>query len=451
MWMASLGKREFLETIAGGPSAETIRGTREFFDKSALNGQHGKIATFWRDPPEDRHSFPILAVAEESQIRDLLAALNSSPNAVSPFTAFCRIMDYRQAETYLGRNVSRRSTSLVEAVGVLSLVEVQLLSEGQIKARQVSPAAARRTLSFVWGRGIASGLSLPELENLTSRWLEAYRLCNSLYAREDSAPSVQHVLPVLKTVCELLENNVVLKPVERLIAAIVNSDAHAKDSAWRDASDYFSMNISLQSIEDASREERGSYLQRLFKGGRVPSDAGREAAQGFLATQIAPGSLEHLDIVLGQGSPEAAFWYVLFAALQKPHSVLNAFGGLGRRVTRDVRDCETLDRSPRADIALDELKILARLNFDELASKIGHSNEIEVELLPGVSGTFRFGRSAALKTASNEKQAAHLWSGKLASDLRQISYLVEKTLADVEGGATPSSDNKSKRTRKARY
>lgn len=449
MWMASLGKREFLETVAAGPSAETTKGAREF-DKSALNGLRGRIATFWQDPPKGRYSFPILAVADESQIRDLLAAVNSSPNAVSPFTAFCRIIDYSQAETYLDRSVSPRSSSFVEAVGLLSIVEVQLLSAGQIKARQASPAAARRTLSFVWGRGIASGLSPVELDNLTSRWLEAYRLCNSTQAGEVSAPSVQHVLPVLKTVSELLENDFSFKPIERLIAAIVNSDAQAKDSAWRDASGHFSTSISLQSIENASREERGSYLQRLFEGGGLSGGVGQEAAQGFLATQVAPGSLEHLDIVLSRGGPEAAFWYVLFAALQNPHSILNGFGGLGRRVTRDVRDCETLYRSPRADIALDELKMLARLNVDELASKIGHSSEIEVELLPGVSATFRFGRSGAPKIASSEKQASP-WTGKLASDLRQISHLVEKTLAEVEGGAEPSADNKTKRTRKARY
>jgi len=360
-------------------------------------------------------------------------------------------MDYGQAEAYLDRIAVPRSEALVDAVGLLSLVEVQLLSEGQIKARQVSPAAARRTLSFVWGRGVATGLSLVELEELTSRWLEAYSLCNSLNSGDSSSPSVQYILPVLTTVCGLLENGLPFRPVERLIAAILNSDGQAKDSAWRDASDYFAMNISLESIENASREERGAYLQRLLKGEHRPGTAEQGAAQGFLATQVAPGSLEHLDIVLSQGGPGAAFWYVLFAALQKPHTILNAFGGLGRRIARDVRDCETLDRSPRADIGLDELRLLLRANADDLVSKVGHSNEIEIELLPGISATFRFGRSAAARSGSGEQHAFRLWNGRLASDLRQISSLIEKTLGEVEDAAGPGVEPKPKRTRRARY
>ncbi|RUW55480.1 hypothetical protein EOA32_01660 [Mesorhizobium sp. M1A.F.Ca.ET.072.01.1.1] len=451
MWMASLGKREFLETIAGGPSAETIIAASEFSSKRTLHGLQGRIATFWRDQPEDHHSFPILAVVEKSQIRDLLAALNASPKALSPFTAFCRIMDYGQAEAYLNRMGSPRSDALVDAVGLLSLVEVQLLSEGQIKARQVSPAAARRTLSFVWGRGVASGLSLMELEELTSRWLEAYSLCNSLNASESNTPSVHYALPVLTTVCGLIENELPFRPIERLIAAIINSDGQAKDSAWREASDDFALNISLQSIESASREERGAYLQRMFRGEHRPGSSEQGAAQGFLATQVAPGSLEHLDIVLSQGGPEAAFWYVLFAALQKPHAILNAFGGLGRRIARDVRDCETLDQSPRADMGLDELRLLARANADGLVSKVGHSNEIEIELLPGISATFRFGRSAAVKAGSIEQRAFRMWNDQLASDLRRIYSLVEKTLTEVEDAAEPGIDPKTKRTRRARY
>lgn len=451
MWMASLGKREFLETIAGGPSAQTTTAAREFSDKLTLPGLQGRIATVWRDRPEDHHSFPILAVVERSQIRDLLAALNASPKALSPFTAFCRIMDYSQAEAYLNRIGSSRSEALVDAVGLLSLVEVQLLSEGQIKARQVSPAAAKRTLSFVWGRGVASGLSMMELEELTSRWLEAYSLCNSLNASESISPSVHHVSPVLMTVCGLIENELPFRPIERLIAAIISSDEQAKDAAWREASDDFAMNISLQGIESASREERGAYLQRMFRGEHRPGSLEQGAAQGFLATQVAPGSLEHLDIVLSQGGPEAAFWYVLFATLQKPHAILNAFGGLGRRISRDVRDCETLDRSPRADIGLDELRLLARANADSLVSKVGHSNEIEIELLPGISATFRFGRSAAAKSGSSEQRAFRLWNDRLASDLRQIHSLVEKTLGEVEDAGGPDVDPKTKRPRRARY
>ncbi|MER8374784.1 hypothetical protein [Mesorhizobium sp. M1406] len=451
MWMASLGKREFLETIAGGPSVETITAASEFSSKRTLHASQGRIAILWRDKPEDHHSFPILTVVEKSQIRDLLAALNASPKALWPFTAFCRIMDYGQAEAYLNRVASSRSEALVDAVGLLSLVEVQLLSEGQIKARQVSPAAAKRTLSFVWGRGVASGLSLMELEELTSRWLEAYSLCNSLKASESNTPSVQYVLPVLTTVCGLIENELPFSPIERLIAAIINSDRQAKDSAWREASDDFAMDISLQSIESASREERGAYLQRMFRGEHRLGISQQGAAQGFLATQVAPGSLEHLDIVLSQGGPEAAFWYVLFAALQKPHAILNAFGGLGRRIARDLRDYETLDQSPRADIGLDELRLLVRANADGLVSKVGHSNEIEIELLPGISATFRFGRSAAVKAGSSEQGAFRLWNDRLASDLRQIYSLIGKTLAEVEDAAEPDNNSKAKRTRRARY
>jgi hypothetical protein len=231
----------------------------------------------------------------------------------------------------------------------------------------------------------------------------------------------------------------------------MNSDTQAKEAAWLEASNFSSVDISLMAIEGASREERGAYLQRLFKTEPRGQIAEYEAAQGFLATQVAPGSLEHLDIVLSQGGPEAAFWYVLFAALQKPNSILNAFGGLGRRIARDVRDCESIEQSPRADIALDELRILARSNIDDLAAKIGHSNEIEVELLPTVSATFRFGRPAQSKSSSDEIMMLRRWNYRLASDLRHVSSLIERTLDDFQNTHEFDPDTKKKSNRKARY
>lgn len=147
----------------------------------------------------------------------------------------------------------------------------------------------------------------------------------------------------------------------------------------------------MAELAKLNREARGSYLQEALRYLEKSSDdENRVAACAFIATRVAPGSLEHLELLSTQRLPGLGLWYVLFASIQSPQQVLAIQNGLGHRVLRDVSAVESLTSRPSADIAFSELKAIERLGPEALSRKLGHANEIEVELVPFVTTSFTY-------------------------------------------------------------
>ena len=92
-------------------------------------------------------------------------------------------------------------------------------------------------------------------------------------------------------------------------------------------------------------------------------------------------------------------WYSFFAALQRQGSALRTNSGPGLRVLRDIRSAPSLDYAPSADISSEELRFAFHASLDQLSRKLGHANEILVELFPGLEASFRFGPRSERKEA----------------------------------------------------
>jgi hypothetical protein len=126
------------------------------------------------------------------------------------------------------------------------------------------------------------------------------------------------------------------------------------------------------------------------------------AGCAFLATQIAPGSLEHLELLKEFGGATVVPWYAMFAALQFPVEVLQGVPGLGHRVLRDLSEVFDPVARPSADIAFAEMRIIERAGIDTIIRRLGHVGEIEVELIPGVTSSFSIG-SRTRQTRESEQ------------------------------------------------
>ncbi len=155
----------------------------------------------------------------------------------------------------------------------------------------------------------------------------------------------------------------------------------------------------LDCFAAATREERGLYLQSALK--LMPQSASvqrdeRIAVCAFLATQVAPGSLEHLELLKINGTPGMVLWYALFAALQAPIDIVTGLPGVGQRVLRELAAPSDPVGRPTADIAFSELRVLERVGIETMARRFGHVGEVEVELVPCVTSSFSLhGRNRA--------------------------------------------------------
>ena len=429
MWTARLSRREVLELMlsANEPARDVLKSiTGVVFD-----GDPAAYHAFWTQQPGGALPLPELLVVPDGTEGELLVALNASPHAPSPMTSLTRVLTGSEAHALFSSSTLEGADDTLPSAVALAMVEAVVLSF---------------------------------MEKLPSRWIEAYGIVNSPAAVPGLRSIVSALIGPLGSCAQLGLGLQPAGPAGKLAHACLRRDRLLQERAWAELAQRAGGAPSLDSLASATREERGSHLQQMLKLAPPSSnDDSMAAACAFLATQVAPGSLEHFDVLRGASNPSVAFWYALYASLQTPSEILSGLGGLGLRVIRDVSRVEEPVGRPTADIAFSEIKALERVGIDVLGRKFGHLGEVEVELIPFVTSSFSFHARSA--RARNDVQAqlpleeeAPYGRGEASTKakLRQaVAYLNEvlRDLPDSDAGeqvSRRSSQSSPKRSRSAR-
>lgn len=458
MWHARFSRRDFIEFWLG--SNKTLDGRiKRAHGLITADRATSEINAYWDREPGEGYYLPSLLVIPNGDSNELLTAINSSPQALAPVTAFCRVLTQKEAEAYFSSPPMDLADDALPVAVALAMAEAVTHSEGRINWRQLSPAACKRTLSYAWGRALVARVPADSLEQLPVRWLDSYAVINSLSHADLIRHTVAGAIGPLNVYAQLAAGLPPKGKPGALAYSIFRRDKVALDRAWSDISKDLP-NVSLDSFSQSNREERGGYLQYALRKASGPiADEAASAACAFIATQVAPGSLEHLDLLRVSGNPSVVFWYALFAALQAPAEVMAAQGGLGYRVYRDIAKSEEHLAAPSADIAYSELKVFERSGVEGFSKKLGHSGEIEVELVPLVTSSFTYSsRTKSSRTDPSLFQESELYrsaqkNAQTKAHLEQIiASLIQLTneIPDPEpNGYSPSSFSR-KSTRKGK-
>lgn len=388
MWNTKLTRRELIELVIGARKLHELklqRGSGVLFEEDP-----SLYYAFWNQEPTVSLPLPTLVVVPDNGIADLLIAFNSTPQAPTPVTAFFRLLTRQEASVLFDKSLLNITHDVNAAIAVLAMAEAVVHTDGRLSLRQLTPAICKRTLSYAWGIALCAQVPASALEGLPSRWLDTYSIVNASTPIPAVKSTVGSLISPLGMCAQLAMG---IKPdsvVGKLAFATLNKERALQEQSWQELASMWGSPLSLQAIAGATREERGSYLQGALKQLATKSLPDGAAAAAFLATQIAPGSLEHFELLKVAGSPNVALWYAMFAALQAPGEVLAGTNGVGHRLVRDLTVADDPISRPTADLAYHELKVLERAGLDVIGRKLGHLGEIEVELIPRVTSSFSF-------------------------------------------------------------
>lgn len=422
MWHIKLSKRDFLEFwISGGRG---LPGKAERALHASVVEDDDFIRAFWKDEPSEASPFPNCVVGSEANLASVLRAINASSSATTPVSAFSRLISTRDFNKFSRSGQSMDlSGPLHAAIVAMVMAEAVWHSDGKVGLRQISLAACKRTLSYAFGRALAGQLGGEGLERLPSRWLEVYSALNAnvpLSQLRDTLAVLNSALSAFASVsCGLYPTN----EATELAYAIHQGDRRALRKLWTHYSRSFAPGVEFDALQAATRENRANFLQAalnslpsgshgMYDNSRGTLDGGQAmpsnghgmpgisneigaAVCAFIATQIAPGSLEHLELLRQSGNPALVFWYALYAALQAPNDILAAQSGLGFKIYRGLTSVDDLFSFPSADISYDEIKVFERIGLESIVRNFGHLNEVVVELIPGVSSSFSYGSRQA--------------------------------------------------------
>lgn len=393
MWHARLSRREFIELCLG--SQRAVEGKLQ--RATTISTDAFSIHAYWQRESDIAYLFPNLVVVPDGELDALFTTINASSIAPTPITSICRVITQSEATQYLDASHATVSNEVLPLAVALSMAEAALHSDGRIGISQVNASMCKRTLSYAWGRALAHH-SYPEAFSiLPKRWLEVHQIINSEPPSNVLQRTVASTIHALEATTKLRHGIPAESRAGAMAYALSTRDEHVVDAAWRELARFLRvLPPSLGQLATATREERGTYLQLALREAKsvpetdIESSEVASAACAFIATQVAPGSLEHFELLRSSGRPDALLWYALYAALQSPNEVLTGQHGLGRRLLRDIVWIEDqLDR-PRADIAFAELKALERVGIASVARKLGHISEVEVELIPFVTSSFTY-------------------------------------------------------------
>ncbi|WP_434077644.1 hypothetical protein [Pseudomonas aeruginosa] len=401
MWHIQFSRRDFIEFWLGSTKNSKNKAQRvsSFIGAAAGNAE---VHAYWQQEPSTSYMYPSVVVVPDAEISDLLTAINSSPQAPAPVSAFCRVLSSQDAESYFSTPPMDLSEDILSAVVSLAMAEAVLHSEGKISWRQLSPAACKRTLSYAWGKALAARAPSDSFQKLPNRWLDTYSLINFQTNIDPVRRTIAGAIGALSAYAKVAIGIPPLDQAGNLAYALHQKDKKSVDTYWKQVCKAFDYKISLDELSQSTREERAAYLQQALRlATSTLSDEFASSACAFIATQVAPGSLEHLDLLRQSGNPSVVFWYALYAALQTPNEIMAAQSGLGYRIYRDIARTEEPLSAPTGDIAFEELKALERIGIESFAKKFGHANEVEVELIPLVTSSFTY-LSKQSKTQRNE-------------------------------------------------
>lgn len=389
MWHTTLSRRDFVELCIDNAGALKANIGRSEVVEAEVNT--GAVHAYWDTEPSPFNLLPSLIVVPDGEVNQLLTALLASPQSPSPLTSLCRVLTSSEVKEnfFLSRNAVPRFCFAITIC--MALAEAMMLSDGRIGLRQLAPATCKRTLSYAWSKALAAGVSASVLAELFPRWLDVYSFIHSDESAFEVRRNASVVIRMLTTCTQIgLETIPDFEPGQ-LAYAIFKGDEALQENVWHSMSKRADAKVSLRQFATLNREARGMYLQEAIRHLDLnKGDESSVAACAFIATQVAPGSLEHLELLNSLRLPGLVLWYVLYASIQAPQQVLAIQNGLGHRILRDVTVLENLTSRPVADVAFSELKALERLGPDALLRKLGHTSEIEVELVPYVTASFTY-------------------------------------------------------------
>lgn len=399
MWIVTTNRDGLLMHLAANKRNDLLRGATQQSQSLRLKAE--EIAMLWESQPHSAENLPEVIVVADGELRSFLAWTSTYLDGFRPFTSLCRVLDTRTFEKIREAAPPRQLGRVGPACAAIILADALTQGMGRVDESSITIAACESTYSFARSRFTALGIR-DDAEILQRKWSLAREIGRQPRRRlsPDSA-----------------------EPLWILLEALAGSPRGEQHVRWdmefyHLCNDYmrvgwlpieflkvFALSTSVQwsAVAEAmsgSREQRVTVLEDMLRGPSLRKLTGLEGdfVRGYLASLLSPGTIEYLSLVSSylDEYPMLLMWYAFFAGLHPESKVLSQFGGLCRRLLKDVEQRDMLFERPRCDISVEELEVLAATGLSGLTYiRGGAQGSVRVELYPTLSAPVRLTPSAS--------------------------------------------------------
>jgi hypothetical protein len=403
MVSTTLSRKNFLDLLQAGGSPERVN-VRLTDRAHSLAKNSDDVQLIWDedvyDPKRNRNrALPNVILVASGKKRDFLAWSGTYIPEYRPLTAYTRVLDEDEFTRFSTTTGSPWLGTLEEAcLGLIVGEAATYVENKQERKLSLTPLSCAGTCSFVMARVLA----LSEHQEFSPAdegillWQKARALARQRPLRLKPTEIILPWLVLFEIYAVEVGNRNRAQNVPEPIHSIcmhLHNDSEIDPRSWDLLSAQFpTLRGALREME-GNREKRVLFFERFLFSlrGYAYTDIGSFAC-GLLASQIGPGTLDYLPLILPSLDqfPTALLWYGLCSGLQRKSSLYGFSNGLGRRVLREVLRNENIFDSPLADIALAELEVLATNDSVPDEFRTGALSSLGIELLPSVITSVRW-------------------------------------------------------------
>ncbi len=394
MWMLPITRRDLVDLLTPRREDNVAGVVEDPFP--SLDGVRGdRMAALWPMRPAEFGRMPTAIIVPDSTLRDSLAWLATYVRDFRPFTAFCRVVEKSTAEQFLNGHSSPHLKSAEGVCSGLILGESLARTHGMASFNDVPAVPYSATLSHAIGRSLALLGAFLSLDSIEGLWSQARGLTGQ-NAPDLPPAAILYVWAVaLGMPTQATQPKTLFDSFNALGKAWLELSAigEISDLVWRRLVDGFPDLEPMRSIVELPREHRVEMIDfalRLLASSRKDADERRAFLAGYFASLLAPGSLDHAEILAPMASafPTAYLWYGLCAGVNVRGESLPTGNSLARRIVRDLTVPDRLIDRPRCDLAIDEMALFDPVNNPlRLTTKAG---QLDIDILPGVTTSFRW-------------------------------------------------------------
>jgi hypothetical protein len=423
----------------------------------------GDMAMLWELPPRTAGSLPEVIVVPDGDLRGFLAWATTYLDGYRPFTSLCRVMDARTFERVHDAEPVKRFGQIDAACAAVILADALTQGSGRVNEKSVTIPACESTYSFARSRFLVSGIR-DDVRVLRQSWTLARDIAHQ--PRRRVAPDSAEPLWVL---LDALAGNP-RREQHSLFSIELHHVCNEFMRTGRLPNTYLDMtsltSSRLGEIAEAmseNREQRVTVLDQVLRGSRLQRLEGVEAdfIRGYIASLLSPGTIEYLSLVSSyiDQYPLLLMWYAFFAGLHPESKVLSQFGGLCRRLLKDVEQRETIFERPRCDISVEELEVLAATGPAALSYiRAGTQSAVRVELYPTITALVRFSTGNGGKPslfdqgdhAQEEERRQFPEPFRLSSDISAAIAILENVSAALRGETSGRDDRATDKRKRSR-
>lgn len=437
MFTRAFVRSELSDLLGGrlGASATPLEGDEIL----AMLRHQGLALAIWSDELLDnRQALPRMIVTQSGEARNVLAWTATYSPAIRPFTAYCRVLDDNDFVNYY-HSARKPKLSRVELAIVGAVVGELLSTEAawdRLIRGHLTASSLQSSLIFVLMREFALYGAAKE-SKVASAWGRV-RAITQQPGRSLQSVEVEKIASILRALSEQKESST-KSPFYGWSESIIYGRP-LRDTPILGLAD---------ELTSGTREDRVVIYDRIAKAlasSNIPADQG-SFLLGYLASSILPGTTRYANLIkpFSDRFPSALIWLGICAGLHPEAQVMQEFGGIGRRVLRDIVAPEELTGPPRSDISVAELEIF--LGGDRRIEDFIRTvpSYLTVELIPCVQASVNWpprkpGQDAVLSPASapSELPPSRAYGEERAAMLRRLESAraqIDEVVQSLSGAA----------------